>query len=84
MGDAKQTAETSDSNFHQLATFPDGLVCFLDLNRGDKGPIWFLSEASAATSRDIYCARKKSIPGFLQSAQTPHFAQKQRRNQRKR
>lgn len=52
-----------------LTTFPDGLVCFLDLNTGDEGPIWFLSEASEATSKDIYCPRKKSIPGFLQSAE---------------
>lgn len=63
------------------ATFHNSLVCFLDLTAEDKGPLLFPSQASRATSKPIYCPRKKSIAGFLQTAAT---SQRQRRHRRER
>lgn len=69
LGDAKETAETSDSSG------------FLDLATEDKEPPLFSREASKATSEPFYCPRERFIPGLLQTAETSHL--EQHRNRRK-
>lgn len=79
LGDAKETAETSDSSLRQQFY---SLVRFLDLATEDKEPPLFSREASKTTSEPFYCPREKFIPGFLQTAETSHSDQHRNQHER--